>query len=145
LDNFYNVFTLSQCMNVNDFHDILCEVCRAIIDNNASWMTEKNDLVKRAISYMQQNYSDPELTMNALAQYLEISSVTLSIEFKNEMDMKPSDYLINIRMEKAKELLRSTDMMTKEISTAVGYEDERVFMRRFKKHTGLTTGQYRRT
>ena len=145
LDNFYNVFTLSQCMNVNDFHDILCEVCRAIIDNNASWMTEKNDLVKRAISYMQQNYSDPELTMNSLAQYLEISSVTLSIEFKNEMDMKPSDYLINIRMEKAKELLRNTDMMTKEISTAVGYEDERVFMRRFKKHTGLTTGQYRRT
>lgn len=145
LDNFYNVFTLSQCMNVKDFHDILCEVCRAIIDNNASWMTEKNDLVKRAVSYMQQNYSDPDLTMNSLAQYLEISSVTLSIEFKNEMDMKPSDYLINIRMEKAKELLRSTDMMTKEISTAVGYEDERVFMRRFKKHTGLTTGQYRRT
>lgn len=145
LDDFYNVFTLSQCMNVKDFHDILCEVCRAIIDNNTSWMTEKNDLVKRAISYMQQNYSDPDLTMNSLAQYLEISSVTLSIEFKNAMDMKPSDYLINIRMEKAKELLRSTDMMTKEVSTAVGYEDERVFMRRFKKHTGLTTGQYRRT
>ena len=76
--------------------------------------------------------------MNALAEYLKISSVTLSVEFKNEMDIRPSDYLSNLRMEKAKELLRISNMRIREISLAVGYEDDRVFLRRFKKYTGMT-------
>lgn len=59
------------------------------------------------------------------------------------MDMKPSDYLANLRMEQAKELLKNTDMRIKEISLKIGYEDDRVFMRRFKKYTGMTPGEYR--
>ena len=69
--------------------------------------------------------------------------MTLSVEFKNEMDIKPSDYLANLRMEKAKELLKNTDMRIREISFQVGYEDDRVFKRRFKKYTGMTPGEYR--
>ena len=65
------------------------------------------------------------------------------MEFKNEMDMRPSDYLANLRMEKAKELLRTSNMLVREISQAVGYEDDRVFLRRFKNYTGMTPGQYR--
>ncbi|MBR4059830.1 MAG: helix-turn-helix transcriptional regulator [Lachnospiraceae bacterium] len=142
-DNFYNVFTLSQCMNIQEFGELLCEVCNMIIDSHSGKTVSVSDVVAEAIVYMKENCHNPELTMNTLAEYLGVSSVTLSVEFKNEMDMKPSDYLANLRMEKAKELLKNTDMRIKEISVQVGYEDDRVFMRRFKKYTGMTPGEYR--
>lgn len=143
LNDFYNVFTLSQCLNIQDFYGLLCDACNSIIDQREGILTENSDITQTAIAYMQENFQDPELTMNALAEYLHISSVTLAVEFKNEMDVRPSDYLANLRMEKAKELLRNTNMLVREISLAVGYEDAHVFMRRFKKHTGMTPGQYR--
>ena len=92
---------------------------------------------------MKENFQVPDLTMNALADYLGISSVVLAVEFRNVMDIKPSDYLGNLRMEKSKELLKSTKMLVGEVSQAVGYEDPHVFMRRFKKYTGMTPKQYR--
>ena len=67
----------------------------------------------------------------------------MSVEFKNRMGVNPSDYLGIIRMEKAKELLKTTLLKVKDVSVAVGYEDEHVFMRRFKKYVGKTPGQYR--
>lgn len=143
LDDFYNVFTLSQCLNIQDFNELLCEACGRIIDKRSGIAVQNSGVIEEAVAYMQTNFPDPELTMNALAEHLHVSSVTLAVEFKNEMDIRPSDYLVNLRMEKAKELLRNTDMLIREISVAVGYEDGHVFMRRFKKYTGMTPGQYR--
>ena len=142
-DDFYNVFTLSQCLNIDDFHDLIYEVCKVIIDNQNGEVVEKSDIVQAAITYMHENFQNPDLTINALADYLNISSVTLSVEFKNEMDIAPLNYLINLRMEKAKELLRNTNMLIRDVCVAVGYEDERVFTRRFKAYTGMTPRDYR--
>lgn len=142
-ENFYSVFSLSQCYNMQDFNDLLCDVCKVIIDNRSGKAIKNSQIVEQAIVYMQEHFSDPELTMNALADHLKVSSVTLAVEFKNEMDVRPSDYLANLRMEKAKELLSTTNMLVREVSLSVGYEDDHVFMRRFKKYTGMTPGQYR--
>ena len=142
-ENFYSVFSLSQCYNMQDFNDLLCDVCKVIIDNRSGKEIKNSQIVEQAIAYMQEHFADPELTMNALADYLKVSSVTLAVEFKNEMDVRPSDYLSNLRMEKAKELLSTTNMLVREVSLAVGYEDDHVFTRRFKKYTGMTPGQYR--
>ncbi|MBR2036377.1 MAG: helix-turn-helix transcriptional regulator [Lachnospiraceae bacterium] len=143
VDDFYNVFTLSRCTNIQEFGELLCEVCNMIIDSHTGKTVSVSGIVEEGIAYMKENCHNPDLTMNALAEHLGVSSVTLSVEFKNEMDIKPSDYLANLRMEKAKELLKNTDMRIKEVSVQVGYEDDRVFMRRFKKYTGMTPGEYR--
>ena len=144
--NVYNVFMLSQCLTMQDFTDILCEVCRALMSNRPSKgkMDKKSDLVSEAIFYIKKNFQDADLNMGMLAEYLKISSVTLAVEFKNVMGMGPSEYLAIIRMEKAKELLRDTNMKVKEISNEVGYEDDHVFMKRFKKYVGKTPLQYRK-
>ena len=142
-DDFYNVFTLSQCLNIQDFYELLNDACRMIIDNREGIGIQNSDIVQRAVSYMQEHFSDPGLTMNALAEYLQVSAVTLSVEFRNELDIRPSDYLANLRMEKARELLRDTNMLIGDITLAVGYEDAHVFRRRFKQYTGMTPGQYR--
>lgn len=142
-NHFYNVFILSQCLSIQEFGELLCEICSVIIDSDSRKQVAVSDVVEEAIAYMRENFHDSELTMNSVAEHLGISAVTLSVEFKNEMNIRPSDYLGNLRIEKAKELLSSTEMLIRDIRQAVGYEDDRVFMRRFKNHTGMTPGQYR--
>ena len=135
--NIYNVFLLSQCLTVQQFSDILHEVCHSLIEARQTSNDDKSDepdMASKAVAYMKENYSSPDLTMAALAEVLSISPVTMSVEFKNRMGVNPSDYLGIIRMEKAKELLKTTSLKVKDVSAAVGYEDEHVFMRRFKKY-----------
>lgn len=139
----YNVFTLSQCLTMQDFNDVLCDVCRELMHVRQIGRKDLSELAERAAAYMKENFRNADLNMSALADYLQISPVTLAVEFKSGMGMSPSDYLTLVRMEYAKELLRTTDMRVKEVSMAVGYEDDHVFMRRFKKYTGKTPGQYR--
>lgn len=141
--NIYNVFALSQCLSIDDFNDILREVSRRLMENKGASDHKKTDMVAEAIAYMKANYQNAELNMSALADYLKISGVTLAVEFKNAMGISPSDYLAIIRMENAKTLLKETQLRVKEISAAIGYEDDHVFMRRFKKYVGKTPGQYR--
>lgn len=139
----YSVFTLSQCLTIQDFSDILLEVCHMLMEGDSKEKESKSDMITEAVSYMKEHYMEPELNMTSLAEYLSVSPVTLAVDFKNGMGMSPSDYLAIIRMECAKSLLKETDMKVKEVSLAVGYEDDHVFMRRFKKYTGKTPGQYR--
>lgn len=140
----YNVFTLSRCQTIEDFNELLTEACRMILENKTDVKAQQVSVAENAMQYMNTHYHEADLNMSMLADYLQISSVTLAVEFKNETGISPSDYLASLRMEQAKKLLRETDGLIKEISLAVGYEDDHVFMRRFKKYTGKTPGQYRK-
>ncbi len=142
-DNVYNVFSLSQCLTIQDFKDILWDVCSKLMDYNKSVVTTQSGFVAKAIDYMKSNYQNPDLNMSSLAEYLNISGVTLAVEFKNVMGISPSDYLAIVRVDNAKRLLKETGLLVKEVSVAVGYEDDIVFTRRFKKYVGKTPGQYR--
>ena len=108
-------------------------------------MREESDseLILEAINYMREHYHEPNFNMGALADYLDIRTVTLAVEFKNAMGINPSDYLTLIRIEQAKKLLKETNLKVHEISLKVGYEDSHVLIRRFKKFVGKTPGQFR--
>lgn len=145
VENIYNVFSLSECLTLQDFQDLLLELCMKLTETAPRKEKEEGDFVLEAVAYMKQHYREPELTMAFLAEYLGVSGVTLAVKFKNAFEISPSDYLAVLRMEEAKRLLKETDMQVKEVSQAVGYEDARVFMRRFKKYTGVTPGGFRET
>lgn len=140
----YNVFTLSQCLTLKDFNDVLCDACKVIMGSRRTEEQVEGDLMEEAMNFMRDNYHDSNLNMSFLADYLKVSPVTLSIEFKHKTEMSPSDYLLLLRMENAKELLKNTDQKIKQISIAVGYEDDHVFMRRFKQYVGKTPAQFRK-
>ncbi|MDL2301183.1 AraC family transcriptional regulator [Lachnospiraceae bacterium OttesenSCG-928-D06] len=143
-DDIYNVFALSQCQTIQDFNDILREVSSNLMERRIEHLGNGSDFVNRAVQYMKEEYQNPDFNMGMLAEYLEISGVTLAVKFKNIMEISPSEYLMILRMEQAKSLLRETNMQVKIISMEVGYEDSRVFMHRFKKYTGKTPMQYRK-
>ena len=142
-ESIFSVYTLSQCMTIQDFEGVLTDVCNSLMNAKKESDEKEDSMVTTAIKYISENYSDSNFNMSSLADKLGISTVTLSVNFKNEMDISPSDYLATLRMEKAKELLITTDKKIRDISFEVGYEDDHVFTRRFKKYTGKTPGQYR--
>ncbi len=77
------------------------------------------------------------------ARALNFSAVRLSLDFKELSGMTPSEYLLLLRMEKAKEMLGGTRMPIKDIGLAVGYYDASGFIRRFRQHMAMTPAQYR--
>ncbi len=142
-ENIYHLFDLSQCLNQQDVSSLLYDTCQMIMDSTQSAWADSSPVVEQAIQRMKERYAEPELTMSALAEELNITAVTLAVVFKNSMGIRPSDYLANIRMEEAKRLLRETNLKVRDVSLAVGYEDYRVFIRRFEKYTGKSPSKYR--
>lgn len=88
-------------------------------------------------------YCDPNFSIFTLADTFNISSSYMSLLFKQELHMNFSNYLATLRIDRAKELLRTTDMSVDEISSAVGYTNVTSFGRKFKQEVGLTPTQYR--
>ncbi|MFC4620310.1 response regulator [Camelliibacillus cellulosilyticus] len=95
------------------------------------------------IDYINDHYSE-SISLQALAKRFYMSDSYLSRLFKKQMGCNFSDYIKKRRIEKAKELLNMTALKTYEVSSMVGYQDQRYFSQIFKSVTGLTPSEYRR-
>jgi two-component system response regulator YesN len=102
-----------------------------------------SDLVDRIQIYMQRNFQN-NLTEDFLASLFYLNRSYLSQIFRKRTGMKFVDYLNQLRIERAKELLTSTDLKMYQIAKRVGYDNPKYFFRIFKKKTGLTPEQYRK-
>ena len=101
------------------------------------------DVVKEVMAYIDDNYSDDELSLNRLAAHVNFSPNHLSAVFRQETGQTFIKYLTDYRLDKAKELLLGTSKKSSEISVLVGYKDPHYFSYLFKKTQGMTTTQYR--
>lgn len=140
---YFDVFSLSNCRSINDLDLILRKLCNTILAQKQADTPQAHPVIQSAIAFMRDHYTDPMLSMSAVADAHGISAAKLSVEFKAYSGMSPSDYLLLLRMEKAKELLGSTKRPIKDIGVEVGYLDASGFIRRFKKYVGVTPAQYR--
>ncbi|MFD3260130.1 response regulator [Paenibacillus lentus] len=98
--------------------------------------------VAKAIQYIEQNY-DQDLSLQVLSQYVHLSKNYFSNLFKREMGEGVIDYITKVRLDRAKALLRNTDLRSSEIGTLIGVSDSKYFSKLFKKMTGATPSEYR--
>jgi len=101
-----------------------------------------SDLAEQAARYIESRYAEP-ITLEMLAESLECGAQQLLRLFKSRMKLTPIHYLIQIRIERAKELLLLTDANLQDISERVGYPDSYYFNRLFKKYEGMPPMKYR--
>lgn len=106
--------------------------------------TSYQKLVEDATRYVQEHYADHELSIAKVCGHLHISMGYFSGIFKRETRMTFNNYLLQLRMEHAKELLRTTDWKTFEVAEHIGYPDANYFSYSFKKHVGLSPKDYRK-
>lgn len=100
-------------------------------------------LVEQAIRYLTRNYRGM-ISVEQLAQQMNYTPQYVSRKFKEQMGCSPLEYVIRLRMDLARKLLRDTAATLQEVAAYVGYPDNMYFNRIFKKHTGITPGQYRK-
>ena len=121
--------------------DHVMNVYRTLEEGNTS-SSERQ--AKLALDYIQRNYMDPDLSLNNICSYLNISTSYFSTIFKDETGETFTEVLIRTRMEKAKELLENTTLKNYEIAEKVGFSDPHYFGISFKKMTGCTPTEYAR-
>ncbi|HCI17443.1 MAG TPA: two-component system response regulator [Lachnospiraceae bacterium] len=102
-----------------------------------------SDLLKEAVSYIEHHYEEEDISLNQVAASVNISPSHFSTIFSKEMGETFIEYLTNVRMERAKQLLRSSTMKTAEIAYAVGYKDAHYFSYLFKKVQKCTPREFR--
>ncbi|MCR5667092.1 MAG: response regulator [Eubacterium sp.] len=99
--------------------------------------------VSRVLDYISIHYAD-NISLADTAEAVALSKSYLSDIFKKEIGITFLNYVTNLRIEKAKELLSDSTMKMYEISDAVGFQDYTYFSQIFKKKTGMTLSEYRK-
>ncbi|MFP3043210.1 response regulator [Treponema primitia] len=99
--------------------------------------------VREALDYLESNYADPALSLQGLCKKLDISMSYFSAVLKRYHDKTFVEELTDIRLNRAMEMLRTTDLMTYEIAEKIGYRDAHYFSLSFRKYSGFTATEYR--
>ena len=131
-----------------DMQTSVPDTAETLLRKALSFRDHKNPLhgnraVMNACSYLSRNFTDPNLMLQDAAKAAGMSHSRFSTVFSQEMGVTFTEYLTNLRMAKAKELLRATQLRSSEISSAVGYSDRHYFSYLFKKNTGMTPSEFR--
>ncbi|MFC4597376.1 response regulator [Cohnella hongkongensis] len=119
----------------------LCENSIRLLAEKRSDMTR--NLMAKAEAYIREHFPDPSLSLKTVCEIVHMSNSYFSAMFKARTGKTFVEYLTSQRVEKAKELLATTDMKSYEIASEVGYADPHYFSVLFKKATGDTPTEYR--
>lgn len=97
----------------------------------------------KAVDYVQTSYGDKNISIETVCRTLGVSSAYFSTVFKKETGKTFIGYLTDYRMERAVELLLTTDDKTYMIAEKTGYSDPNYFSYAFKKQYGVSPSKYR--
>lgn len=101
-------------------------------------------IIDQVMDYLNEQYANPMLCLDMVADHLGVSYYFLSRMFKDETGESFSDILNAIRVDCAITLLLNTDLPVQSISERVGYTNRNTFLRAFQKRTGTTPLRYRK-
>lgn len=132
--------------NLQSLEEVMAHLQR-LIDEWTEAMSETiqtnhQSIVDKAMNYMKENYGDSTLTQQKVANEIFVSAPYLSNLFKLEKGVNFTEYLLEIRMKKAMELLRNPEAKSYQVAEEVGYSNPQYFSISFKKYTGYSPQQY---
>lgn len=137
---------LHLCCDADTLEELKAKVSQVLMDfcrQRLSSAQFNQDPVAQAIEYMEKNYAKP-LNLAVLANVVSLNYTYFSSIFKNKTGMSVTAYLQNLRIQKAKQLLTSTDDKVCEVARKTGFTDARYFEKLFKSCENITPSEYRR-
>ncbi|SFD65833.1 two-component system, response regulator YesN [Paenibacillus catalpae] len=124
-----------------------CHYLSSLLNELWQWRAESSDkygdVIKQVKEYIVSHYNNEQLSLKIIANHVRISPSHLSKVFSQETGQTLTEYLTQIRIGKAMELLKTTRSKSFEIAFEVGYNDPHYFSNLFKKMTGMTPKEYR--
>lgn len=131
-----------NCRSYVQIKDELTSIFDAIIEYFNSKNKEKHpDWFDETINYIKKHYNDPEMNVSMIAGYFQINAAYYARKFKKYMNVSPLDYIHQLRMISAKELM-AKGVSVKNTAGIVGYYNTLTMSRAFKRYEGITPGKY---
>ncbi|MEH7545203.1 response regulator transcription factor [Neobacillus vireti] len=122
---------------------ILNEYCYELILTIHNHVHLRSPIVQNVLQYIHAHY-DQGLSLKTLGQQFHVNAIYLGQLFQKEVGVVFSEYLNRYRLEKAKELLKTTHYRAGDIGKKVGYSDTTYFYKQFKKIVGTTPSEWRK-
>lgn len=132
---------LMNCFFHRELSDWVDELC-VILEQMEQTRAPSASLAAKAAGYIHQHYNE-DLSLDTIAQSINISPTYLSRIFAKEHGVGIQEYITDLRILKAKQLLTETGDKVYEIAAQVGYSDAIYFNKLFKRRTGKTPKEYR--
>lgn len=104
---------------------------------------EISNIISKVIQYVNENFADNEMCSKSVAEAFYFTPSYFSRLFSSEMGIHFTQYLTNLRIEKAEYLMRTTNMRFTDIAKKVGFNNERYFYTTYKRIRGYTPSEYR--
>ncbi|MBO7356565.1 MAG: response regulator [Lachnospiraceae bacterium] len=105
--------------------------------------SNSSKIISDAKLYMSSHFTDPNLMLQDVAKSVNMSNSRFSTVFSQQNGQTFTEYLISLRLGKAKEMLRTTGIKSTQIARECGYNDSHYFSYIFKKNVGITPSEYR--
>lgn len=138
-------FYIENINTYNELKSYLCSLIRKSIEYIQNEREKRSKMrIEQAKKYISEHYAE-NITLNDVANSIDLNSSYFSNLFKSEEGINFSDYLLETRMKMARKLLRDPTLKIYEIGCKVGYEDAVSFGRAFKKKVGMSPKEYRDT
>ncbi|MGG3280338.1 AraC family transcriptional regulator [Paenibacillus solani] len=136
---------LRQFATLTDVHGWLKEEIGRMIRqlSDQKGFNRKEKLIREIIEYVRYHTHDPMLSVDDIADHIALSAKYVRQLFHEHYGMPLSNFILNERLGKVKELLEQTSMQITEIAEQSGFQTKSHFFTAFKKATGMTPSQYR--
>lgn len=129
---------------IDAYFQTMESICFTVGDElSARRACQQDALMARITRCIQQDFSSPNLSVQSVADQLQMSPSYLRRCMRERMNTTPAKYIDRVRMDEAKRMLQGGTCQIKEIALSVGYADVSSFVRKFKSETGYTPMQYR--
>ena len=136
----YNL--LDRIQSLQEIRQKIIEMVMECVSTESVADANARSKIQMAIGYIQEHFAE-NLTVNVLAEHYGMSPNYFSSMFKKEMSRSAVNYITELRINQARELLYHSELSVVDISKKVGYEDSQYFFRVCKKYLGMTPLQYR--
>ncbi|GGG02227.1 hypothetical protein GCM10010912_53800 [Paenibacillus albidus] len=136
---------LEEAESIDEVKGILFEYFTDVFRTYVSVSETKSyrAMVTEMKNYIEENFANPDLSLKHLSDRFQVSGKYASYLFKTEFNMKFIDFVTELRMKKAEQLLLETEYSLQDIALQVGYANAITFGRVFKRVAGITPGDYR--
>lgn len=140
----YHIYKeLAGCESLHEIHSWIGSVFDRIA-NYVSQIPRANKTIERVLQYIEDHYGDFALSVEAIADVVDLHPNYLSRLFKQEYGKTMVEYIGLRRLEASKQLLADSGLSVQEIARKVGYNNINSYIRFFKKNEGITPGEFRK-
>ena len=143
-------YLIKDSLTAEELLNTLEKVKKLLISSNVSLtisrhfthMLNYSPRIRKIVEYMLQNF-EKDISLNSLAELFNIHKTHLARIFKEETGVSIHEVILDLRIEKAKQLLYNSEMKISEIIEQIGFNSPQNFYMLFKKNTGLSPSEFR--